>query len=114
MGNPISEKKLDKGEGLWQFRKEILGWLFDGASRCIELPQDKRDKIDKILKDMLRKGRLGKILFKDFEKIVGKLRHASIGIPAGRGLFQALNMKLNERPRYVWLRPRSAIRSSLK
>ena len=83
MGEPISEKKLYKEEGLWQYRKEILGWLFDGASRCIKLPQDKQDKIDKILKDMLRKGRHGKILFKDFEKIVGKLRHASIGIPAG-------------------------------
>ena len=47
MGDPISEKKLDKGEGLWKYRKEILGWLFDGASRCIELPQDKRDKIEK-------------------------------------------------------------------
>jgi hypothetical protein len=29
-------------------------------------------------------------------------------------MFQALNMKLNEKPCYLWLRPRAAIRSALK
>ena len=36
---PISIKKLEKGEGLWEVRKEILGWMIDGTTRCIELKQ---------------------------------------------------------------------------
>jgi hypothetical protein len=29
-GDPISEKKLDKGEGVWSHYKEVLGWDLDG------------------------------------------------------------------------------------
>ena len=37
----VSIKKLLEGKGLWEVRKEILGWVFDGATRCIELAQKK-------------------------------------------------------------------------
>ena len=30
-GDPVSEKKLLKKEGEWDVRKEIIGWVFDGA-----------------------------------------------------------------------------------
>ena len=30
-------KKLEQGEGLWEFHKIILGWLFDGIERTITL-----------------------------------------------------------------------------
>ena len=33
--DPISKKKLDSGEGQWEVRKEVLGWMVDGATRCI-------------------------------------------------------------------------------
>ena len=39
--DPISEKKLDKGEGTWSHQKEILGWDFDGAAFTIQLPEEK-------------------------------------------------------------------------
>jgi hypothetical protein len=40
MGPAVSVKKLvDKGT--WETRKEILGWLFDGIARTIELPENK-------------------------------------------------------------------------
>ena len=35
-GDPVSEKKLDQGNGMWGVQKEILGWVFDGISKCIE------------------------------------------------------------------------------
>lgn len=38
---PISIKKLLAGDGVWAVRKEILGWVFDGAQRCIQLPEGK-------------------------------------------------------------------------
>ena len=34
---PVSIKKLLQGEGAWQVSKEILGWMFDGGTRCIVL-----------------------------------------------------------------------------
>ena len=48
-----------------------------------------------------------------FEKVVGKLRHAAIGIPAGRGLFRPLNEVIKRKPDFVWLRKRSAVRLAL-
>jgi hypothetical protein len=42
--DPVSQKKLEHGDGLWALRKEILGWVFDGARRCIERPSDKVTK----------------------------------------------------------------------
>jgi hypothetical protein len=43
-GDPISEKKLEKLEGLWQHTKEILGWIIDGANYTIQLPRPKSKK----------------------------------------------------------------------
>ena len=30
--DPISKKKLDSGKGQWAVRKEVLGWMVDGAT----------------------------------------------------------------------------------
>lgn len=30
--DPIAQKKMLEGEGLWQDCKEILGWIFDGKA----------------------------------------------------------------------------------
>jgi len=38
---PISVKKLKQGDGLWSTKNEILGWLFDGVSCCLSLPDEK-------------------------------------------------------------------------
>ena len=40
-GDPVSEKKLDQGNGMWDVRKDILGWVFGGISKCIEYPTNK-------------------------------------------------------------------------
>jgi hypothetical protein len=36
--DPISEKKLAKGNARWDTRKEILGYWLDGVNRMIQLP----------------------------------------------------------------------------
>ena len=33
----ISEKKLNKGDGGWNQRKEVLGWILDTSKRTLEL-----------------------------------------------------------------------------
>ena len=67
--DPVSLKKLLEGEGLWDVRKEILGWMFDGATRCIEITEGRQEKILKELKAVLRI-RNG-VPFNRFEKSLG-------------------------------------------
>ena len=92
-------KKLLKGEGVWAVRKEMLGWIIDGATMCIELSDKKQDAILEDLKQALKKKQ--GLRFKKFEKLVGKLRHASIGIPAGKYLFGSINQLIALQPKVI-------------
>lgn len=99
--DPVSLKKLMAGDGLWETRKEILGWILDGVERTIELPPDKVEKIVGILNDARRQQRLPR---KAFESLRGKLRHATLGIPAGRALMGPLDTVLRHTPeRSPWI-----------
>ena len=96
---PVSLKKLLQGEGVWAVRKEILGWMMDGATRCIELSEKKQLAIQKELKTVMRI-KTG-VPYNRVEKLIGKLRHASIGIPAGKALFGPINQLIAAKPRTV-------------
>jgi len=89
--HPVSMKKLLEGDGVWDVRKEILGWMFDGAKRCIELPED---KVTSLLQQLHTTARAKSVDYKAFEKLRGRLRHACIGIPAGRGLMGPIDKAL--------------------
>jgi hypothetical protein len=39
-----SRRRLKQGNGLGAICKQILGWVFDGAQRCIKLLLEKRSK----------------------------------------------------------------------
>ena len=99
--DPISLTKLMEGEGLWDVRKEILGWMrMDGATRCIELLEKKQQAIQKELKTILRIK--SGVPFKRVERLVGKLRHAAIGIPQGKSLFGPINRLIAIHPSTVF------------
>ena len=98
--DPISIKKLEQGEGLWEFRKIILGWLFDGIERKITLPTEKLTLISKEIKAVYRKKA---IPLQRHQQLVGKLRHASFGIPTGKGLFTPLHAALKGGKQYIKL-----------
>ena len=87
----ISMKKLLAGDGVWEVRKEILGWLFDGLRRCIQLPED---KVKSLLQELHKTSRAKTVHYKAFEKLRGRLRHACIGIPAGKGLMGPIDRAL--------------------
>ncbi len=93
---PISVKKLKQGDGLWSTKKEILGGLFDGSTRCINLLVDKVEKILKSLKELTNQTM---IQIGDLEKINGKLMHATIGIPNGHGLLSPLIATITAQPK---------------
>ena len=54
-GDPISEKKLKKQEGLWETKKEILGWDIDGQAYTIQLPTQKEIKLQTLITNTYRK-----------------------------------------------------------
>ena len=93
--DPISEKKLDQGEGIWAVRKEILGWIFDGIHRTIELPPEKSTKIEKLLTSILR---TKSTTSRQLRSLLGKLQHATLGIPGGKGLLAPLYKLLEQNP----------------
>ena len=94
-------KKLLEGKGMCDVCKEILGWVMDGSTLCIELAEKKQAAILKELKTVLRINR--NIPFKRAQKLVGKLRHAAVGIPAGKALFVPINQLMAIEPkRIVW------------
>ena len=68
--------------------------MFDGASRCTKVTERRQEKIMVELKAVL-KIRSG-VPFNRFKKIVGKLQHAAIEVPAGKYLFGPIN-------RLIWM-----------
>lgn len=111
--DPVSIKKLRRGDADWTIRKEVLGWLLDGMSRCISLPQDKYRAIRAELKALTRKN-VSKVSLKRFQKIVGKLRFASLGLPVGRGLFTPMNFAMRGEPDHIGLGATNPVREALE
>ena len=100
--DPISESKLHKGDGIWSTKKEILGWLFDGSEFTLTLPASKCQKIRSLIKKILKMSRCS---LKKYQKLAGKLQHASYGIPGGTGLFTPIQMAMAGNPLFINLTP---------
>ena len=98
--DPVSLKKLRNGDGIWAPTKEILGWLVNGQEFTIQLPQEKAAKYNAAIKRLLKKTQ---VPLKDFQKVTGKLQHASIGMPGGAGLFSPFYMALKGSPDTLYL-----------
>ncbi|KAL7544284.1 hypothetical protein ACHAWF_007670, partial [Thalassiosira exigua] len=108
---PSLSKKHKEFVGLWEVRKEILSWVFDGAMRCIELSVKKQEAILVELKTVLRIK--SGVPFKRVEKLMGKLRHVAIRIPGGKGLFGPINKLLAIKPSRVFWDRYPAARQAL-
>jgi hypothetical protein len=91
--DPISYKKLLAGDGIWAVRKEILGWIFDGILRTMELPPEKIEKIMESLATAISQKRLP---LKEFRTLLGKLQHAAMGMPAGKSILTPLHKFVEE------------------
>ena len=100
--DPIAEKKLNKGEGQWDYVKEILGWVFDGQNYTIYLPTEKVKKLRNLIKAVIKKP---STTLKEYQRIAGKLNHASIGIPNGRGLNSPIYQAMANNPDIIIISP---------
>jgi len=108
----ISLKKLKKGDADWTTEKEILGWLINGVTRHISLPPDKAASYLLETRRLLHRNQT-KVPLKQFQRVCGKLRFASIAIPAGKGLFSPLNRAMQGNPKHVGLGRKSETREAL-
>jgi hypothetical protein len=85
--NPISKKKLLKGEGQYALIKTILGFEFDGQRKTLWLEEEKRVKLLTILHSWIRAGTQNRgVPFAEFKSVVTKLQHAFMALLGGRGL----------------------------
>ena len=91
---PISLKKLDKGDACWATRKIVLGWLIDTLKGTIELPPHRHHRLNHILSVTLASRRVST---KAWHKLLGELRTMVLGIPGGHGLFSQLQLVLRSR-----------------
>ncbi len=101
-GDSVSIKKIEKGEGKWEFAKDILGWMINGLDYTIQLPDKKCKKVVAQLTKMAKKTQ---VKLKDLEKLVGTLQHASLAMPGGWGLFSPLTMAMKGKPKRVKITP---------
>jgi len=85
---PISDQKLEKGDGNFETEKEMIGFEFDGVKRTVRLPAAKARQYVKEAHTMLRRK---SVPMKLFQTVIGKLRHATTILPAAKGLVSPIN-----------------------
>ncbi len=113
--NPISEKKLKKGEGQYSTFKTLLGFDFDGNQKTMCRKEEKRAKLLTTLKGWIRSGDNKRgVPFKDFESVTAKLRHAFLALQGGKGLLSPCNRLLRNRPTVVYFHQNPTLFSAIK
>jgi hypothetical protein len=93
---PASEKKLAQGDGFWETRKLVLGWILDTVAMTIKLPEHRRTRLQTILDSIPRSQKRLSVL--KWQQVLGELRSMAIAIPGSRGLFSLMQETLKHRP----------------
>jgi hypothetical protein len=89
---PISMKKLQKGDARWATRKTVLGWIVDTVAKTIELPPRCLTRLEAILHDLPRSK--SRISLKTWHQVLGELRSMSLAVPGLQGFFSLLQEAL--------------------
>lgn len=85
---PISVKKLAKGDACWATRKEILGWEIDTVAETIQLPTRRLKRLHALLEDYPRTK--CRVAVKKWQQVLGELRSMTLAVPGLRGHFSLL------------------------
>ena len=89
---PVSLKKLDKGDASWKSQHTILGWNLDTQQKTITLPAHRQQRLKEILDSVpSHQKRIG---ITKWHSILGELRSMSLALPGARGLFSFLQKAL--------------------
>ena len=89
---PVSIKKLQKGDCSWGEIKVILGWILNTATLTIELPLHRQERLAEILASIPSHQKRTSI--KKWHKVLGELRSMSIALPGSRSLFSNMQRAL--------------------
>ena len=87
----------------------MIGFIFDGIKRTVRLPAIKALAYIKEAHKILRRKT---VPLKALQMLVGKLRHASIILPAAKGFFTPVNTAMRGSPKIVGLGAASELRAS--
>jgi hypothetical protein len=92
---PASEKKLSQGDGYWDTRKLVLGWIIDTVAMTIELTSHRRDRLKALLDGIPPTQR--HVSVRKWQQVLGELRSMAIAIPGSKGLFSWMQETLKHR-----------------
>jgi hypothetical protein len=108
--DPVSIKKLKKGDAQWNHEKEILGFIVDGLNRTVRISESKSADIISEIRKILKKKN---VQLRRYRRIVGKLRHVALIMPSTKGLFSPINKALQGEPKTIGLGKNSEVRAAL-
>jgi hypothetical protein len=86
--DPISRKKLEKGDARFDIEKDILGFTLNGADRTVRLSEAKAQAMADEIAKILRKSHVS---LKRFRSLLGRLQHAARILPAVKDMLLPLN-----------------------
>jgi hypothetical protein len=89
---PVSMKKLLKGDCSWSTVKMVLGWIVDTVNMTIQLPPHRVERLWEILNSIPRSQKRTSV--KKWYKVLGELRSMSIALPGSRNMFGRLQNAL--------------------
>ena len=90
---PVSIKKLKKGDVSWATIKNVLGWIIDTTNMTISLPQHRVERLGAILASIPATQK--RTTVKKWHKLLGELRSMSLALPgASRNLFSHMQNTL--------------------
>jgi hypothetical protein len=89
---PISVKKLMKGDCSWSTIKTVLGWVIDTVSMTIHLPPHRIERLGEILSQIPRSQKRTSV--KKWHRLLGELRSMSLALPGARHLFSHMQHAL--------------------
>lgn len=92
---PVSLKKLGKGDACWATYKTILGWDVDTIRKTIELPLHRRERLLTILEEVRGRRR---ITVTEARKLLGEIRSMLLAVSGGSGFLSHLQFALRSSP----------------
>jgi hypothetical protein len=90
---PVSLKKLKKGDVSWNTIKLVLGWIINTTTMTIHLPPHRVERLGQILADIPPSQK--RLSVKKWHRVLGELRSMALALPGSRNLFSTMQKALS-------------------
>jgi hypothetical protein len=92
---PVSMKKLLKGDCSWGTIKNVLGWIIDTVAMTVHLPLHRAERLAEILSSIPLSQKRTSV--KKWHKVLGELRSMALALPGARHLFSHMQLALSNK-----------------